>query len=170
VEHLDHLAQRGVLGLQLGDTVFQLSVGGPTIAHTALFATLRANPAESQKEKRISFSVPIRGSTIWPRSGVRMAARHNQEDPMGGIGRNQPCPCGSGVKTKRCCGLRRGPSERDLAKAFLVEQRRATSPALQPAINDVDDLIELYKEVAELPGLDLSCQLRLPRLLTPELV
>jgi hypothetical protein len=89
---------------------------------------------------------------------------------MGGIGRNQPCPCGSGVKTKRCCGLRRGPSERDLAKAFLVEQRRATSPALQPAINDVDDLIELYKEVAELPGLDLSCQLRLPRLLTPELV
>jgi SEC-C motif len=88
---------------------------------------------------------------------------------MAGVGRNQPCPCGSGVKAKRCCGLRRGPSESDLARAFLVEQRRASSPALREAINDVDDLVELYKAVAELPGLDLSCQLRLPRLLTPEL-
>ena len=88
---------------------------------------------------------------------------------MAVIGRNQPCPCGSGVKAKRCCGVRRGPSEADLAKAFLVEHRRASSPALRDAINDVDDLIELYKAVAELPSLDLSCQLRLPRLLTPEL-
>jgi hypothetical protein len=40
---------------------------------------------------------------------------------------------------------------------------------LRQAINDVDDLVELYKAVAELPSLDLSCQLRLPRLLTPEL-
>lgn len=88
---------------------------------------------------------------------------------MAVIGRNQPCPCGSGVKAKRCCGVRRGPSEADLAKAFLVEHRRASSPVLPDAINDVDDLIELYKAVAALPSLDLSCQLRLPRLLTPEL-
>ena len=88
---------------------------------------------------------------------------------MAGVGRNQPCPCGSGMKAKRCCGSRRGPSESDLAKAFLVEQRRATSPALRPAINNIDDLIELYEAVADLPSLDLSCQLRLPALLSPEL-
>lgn len=88
---------------------------------------------------------------------------------MAGVGRNQPCSCGSGVKAKRCCGVRRGPSEPELAKAFLVEQRRASSPALRRAINDVDDLVELYEAVAELPSLDLSCQLRLPRLLTPVL-
>jgi hypothetical protein len=88
---------------------------------------------------------------------------------MAGVGRNQPCPCGSGVKAKRCCGVRRGPSEVELAKAFLREQCRASSPALRRAINDVDDLIELYEAVAELPSLDLSCQLRLPPLLTPEL-
>jgi SEC-C motif len=88
---------------------------------------------------------------------------------MAGVGRNQPCPCGSGVKAKRCCGVRRGPSEPDLAKAFLSEQRRVSSLALRRAINDVDALIELYEAVAELPRLDLSCQLRLPRLLTPEL-
>ena len=40
---------------------------------------------------------------------------------------------------------------------------------LRRAINDVDALIELYVAVAELPSLDLSCQLRLPRLLSPEL-
>jgi hypothetical protein len=88
---------------------------------------------------------------------------------MAGVGRNEPCSCGSGVKAKRCCGVRRGPSGPELARAFLVEQRRASSPALRRAFDDVDDLIALYEAVAELPSLDLSCQLRLPRLLSPEL-
>ena len=88
---------------------------------------------------------------------------------MAGVGRNDPCRCGSGVKTKRCCGVRRGPSGSEVAKAFLVEQRRASSPALRPVINNVDDLIELYEAVAELPRMDLSCQLRLPRLLSAAL-
>lgn len=88
---------------------------------------------------------------------------------MAGIGRNEPCWCGSGAKVKRCCGVRRGPSGPELAKAFLVEQRRASSPALRRVIDDVDDLIGLYEGVSELPSLDLTCQLRLPRLLSPEL-
>src|SRR6266536_1619357 len=45
---------------------------------------------------------------------------------MAGLGRNERCPCGSGRKVKRCCGVRRGPSEDELAKAFLaVEACRA---------------------------------------------
>jgi SEC-C motif len=88
---------------------------------------------------------------------------------MAGVGRNQRCPCGSGAKAKRCCGVRRGPSEVELAKVFLREQCRASSPLLRRVINDVDDLIELYAAVAELPSLDLNCQLQLPRLLSPEL-
>jgi SEC-C motif len=88
---------------------------------------------------------------------------------MAGVGRNQRCPCGSGVKAKRCCGVRRGPSEAQLAKVFLREQCRVASPLLRRVINDVDDLIELYATVAELPSLDLSCQLRLPRMLSREL-
>jgi hypothetical protein len=56
-----------------------------------------------------------------------------------------------------------------LARAFLSEQRRASSLALRRAVDDVGDLVELYGAVAELPGLDLSCQLRLPGLLSPEL-
>lgn len=88
---------------------------------------------------------------------------------MAGVGRNEPCWCGTGVKAKRCCGVRRGPSGPELAKAFLVEQRRASSPTLRKAIDGVDDLIELYAAVAKLPSRDLSCQLRLPRLLSTEL-
>lgn len=87
---------------------------------------------------------------------------------LAGAGRNDPRWCGSGVKAKRCCGVRRGPSGPELARAFLVEQRRASSSALRRAIDDVDDLIALYGAVAELPSLDLSCQLRLTPLLSPE--
>lgn len=88
---------------------------------------------------------------------------------MAGSERNQPCACGSGRKTKRCCGSRRGPCEADLARAYLVEQRRESSPSLRRVINDFDALMVLYEAVSELPSLDLSCQLRLPRVLSPAL-
>ena len=36
----------------------------------------------------------------------------NKQRPMNSIGRNDPCPCGSGKKYKKCCGTdgRRGPT------------------------------------------------------------
>lgn len=86
---------------------------------------------------------------------------------MAGSGRNQPCPCGSGTKAKRCCGVRRGPGASDLARAFLAEQGRMASALL--GMRGVGDLVDLCAAAAELPMLDLSCQLRLPRLLSPEL-
>ncbi len=88
---------------------------------------------------------------------------------MAGVGRNQLCPCGSGAKSKRCCGVRRGPSEKDLARAFLSEQGRAAVRVLRRAIDETDDLIELYEAIAELPRLDLRMQLPLPRVLSPAL-
>ena len=36
-------------------------------------------------------------------------------------GRNQPCPCGSGRKVKRCCGEQRGPAEAQLERAFIAQ-------------------------------------------------
>lgn len=99
---------------------------------------------------------------------MRMRGTREGES-MAAVGRNQSCPCGSGRKVKRCCGVRRGPSAEDLARAFVVEQRRAAMPILRRVITDTEVLIELYGAVAELPRLDLSCQLRLPRLLSPVL-
>jgi hypothetical protein len=40
---------------------------------------------------------------------------------MGKVGRNDPCPCGSGRMVKQCCGVQRGPNEQDAARAFLAE-------------------------------------------------
>lgn len=82
-------------------------------------------------------------------------------------GRNQPCSCGSGQKAKRCCGVRRGPSDDDLARAWLsVEARRQGRVLLR---RDDDEVDEIMDEMADLPSADMSLQLPLPRVLPPEL-
>ena len=41
---------------------------------------------------------------------------------MAAIGRNEPCPCGSGLKYKRCCALKREkmPTASRVALALIV--------------------------------------------------
>lgn len=82
-------------------------------------------------------------------------------------GRNQPCPCGSGRKTKHCCGQQRGPSDEQLAKAHLAQLARE-------AIRDLDGLSDhaldhLSKGLMDLPALDLSLLVTLPKLIGPDL-
>ncbi len=86
---------------------------------------------------------------------------------MAGPGRNERCPCGSGRKVKRCCGVRRGPSEDELAKALLAVEARAAAWVLRE-LDDVQ-LDELHEALVDLPALDSSLLWPLPRLLTPEL-
>lgn len=86
---------------------------------------------------------------------------------MSTTGRNDRCRCGSGKKAKRCCGVRRGPSDPELAKAFLaVQGRQAARRLLRLPTAEVYDL---FVEMLDLPARQLSAQLRLPRLWTPEL-
>ena len=85
---------------------------------------------------------------------------------MGAAGRNEQCNCGSGWKAKRCCGVQRGPSEADLARAFLAGQVRPAARVLRGCSDD--ELDDLEAEMLELPTIDTSLQLPLPRLLTPE--
>jgi hypothetical protein len=87
---------------------------------------------------------------------------------MAGPGRNERCPCGSGRKVKRCCGVRRGPSEDELAKAFLAVEAPAAAWVLRD--HDDDQLDELHDGLVDLPTVDQSLRWPLPRLLTPELV
>src|ERR1017187_9000267 len=56
---------------------------------------------------------------------------------MNAIGRNEPCPCGSGKKYKKCC------LERDEA---LERQNR---PAVMPAVGEDDFIVELLPKVDE---------------------
>jgi hypothetical protein len=86
---------------------------------------------------------------------------------MAGPGRNERCPCGSGRKVKRCCGVRRGPSEDELAKAFLGVEARAAAWVLRD--HDDEQLDELADALIDLPSVDPSLLWPLPRLLTPSL-
>jgi hypothetical protein len=85
---------------------------------------------------------------------------------MAGLGRNERCPCGSGRKVKRCCGVQPGPSEDELAKAFLAVEARAAAWVLRD--HDDEQLDELHDALIDLPSLDPSLLWPLPRLLTPE--
>ena len=82
-------------------------------------------------------------------------------------GRNDPCLCGSGRKTKRCCGTTSGPSPDQRARAWLNAQARDWAPRL--VAHTSDDLDELLNEVQRLPRLDLSLRVPLPRVLPPSL-
>lgn len=86
---------------------------------------------------------------------------------MAKIGRNQPCPCGSGRKTKRCCGVPHGPSADELARVFLNAQAQQWAPLL--ADYTEDELDRIGEELPVLPRYELSLQLPLPRLLPPAL-
>jgi len=86
---------------------------------------------------------------------------------MGAIGRNERCSCGSGKKTKHCCGVRHGPSEAELAKAFLAIRSREA--ALRLVRLGLDEVHELFDEMLVLPGQHLTLQVPLPRLFAPEL-
>jgi hypothetical protein len=82
-------------------------------------------------------------------------------------GRNERCRCGSGHKVKRCCGVRRGPSEAELAKAFLGQQARTAALVLDARSDD--EVVALLDEAVGLPTQDVSMQLPLPGLLSPAL-
>ena len=86
---------------------------------------------------------------------------------MPGPGRNQPCPCGSGRKTKHCCGEQRGPSEEQLARAHVAQLAHQAIPDLadlpDPALHD------LSEGLMDLPAIDLSLLVTLPKLIGPDL-
>lgn len=86
---------------------------------------------------------------------------------MARIGRNQPCPCGSGRKAKRCCGVPRGPAPDDLARIFLDKQ----ADYWLPVVADLprEEVADVFEEVSCLPHTDLTLHLPLPRLLPPAL-
>ncbi|MGH2832243.1 MAG: SEC-C metal-binding domain-containing protein, partial [Solirubrobacteraceae bacterium] len=86
---------------------------------------------------------------------------------MPGPGRNEPCPCGSGRKTKRCCGVQRGPSEEQLARAHLALLGREATGELYGLSDRAMD--RLWENLIDLPSTDLSLLVTLPKLIGPDL-
>src|SRR5262249_2770557 len=79
----------------------------------------------------------------------------------------ESCSCGSGKKAKRCCGVRRGPSEADLARAWLDVEARQHARRLVRL--DEQELHDVFEEMCDLPQEAMALQLPLPRVLPPEL-
>jgi hypothetical protein len=86
---------------------------------------------------------------------------------MPGPGRNEPCPCGSGRKVKRCCGEHRGPSEPQLARAHVATLARQAIPDLAGLSDRALD--HLWEGLMDLPSVDLSLLVTLPKLIGPDL-
>jgi hypothetical protein len=82
-------------------------------------------------------------------------------------GRNDPCPCGSGRKTKRCCGEHRGPSDEQLAHAHVAQLFHQAVDELHGLSNHALD--RLWEGLLDLPALDLSLLVTLPKLIDPDL-
>jgi hypothetical protein len=90
-----------------------------------------------------------------------------EAEVMAQQGRNERCRCGSGRKVKRCCGVRRGPSEAELAKAFLHQQAQAAALVLDRRSDP--EVVALLEAATRLPTQEVSMQLPLPRLLSSAL-
>jgi hypothetical protein len=82
-------------------------------------------------------------------------------------GRNDPCVCGSGRKTKRCCGQERGPSAEQLARAHVARLARQAVPDLAGLSDQALD--HLWQGLMDLPGIDYSLLVTLPKLIGPDL-
>jgi hypothetical protein len=82
-------------------------------------------------------------------------------------GRNQPCPCGSGRKVKRCCGQARGPSEDQLARAHIAQLARQAIPDLAGLSDRALD--HLWDSLMVLPSVDYALLVTLPKLIGPDL-
>ena len=55
---------------------------------------------EDQRPSRMTYSAPSEDGDV----EQRRDDDGDGSDPYAGVGRNQPCPCGSGKKYKKCCG------------------------------------------------------------------
>ena len=86
---------------------------------------------------------------------------------MPGPGRNQPCPCGSGRKTKRCCGQTTRPLRRPARPRSRRRARPRSDPRPRPPLRRALD--HPLGGLMDLPTIDYSLHVTLPKLIGPDL-
>jgi len=66
---------------------------------------------------------------------------------MGQVGRNDPCPCGSGKKYKKCCGKNNVVNiDRLLEREILAQQDKIIDFALINYGQEITEIISVYLE------------------------
>lgn len=86
---------------------------------------------------------------------------------MAEVGRNDRCSCGSGRRTRRCCGASGGAGPEALARAELSDLICLVAPVL--ARHADAERCALLDRVPELPGDHPALAWTLPRVAPPEL-
>lgn len=86
---------------------------------------------------------------------------------MARSGRNGPCPCRSGRKAKRCCGVRTGPAPEQLAAVELRERAAVAREHLEHWCDDC--ATEARELLILLPERHLELHVALPPLSGPAL-
>jgi len=46
------------------------------------------------------------------------------------VGRNDPCPCGSGKKYKKCCGFKQNPGQKKINAQVILPQKASSMDSL----------------------------------------
>lgn len=83
---------------------------------------------------------------------------------MAKVKRNEPCPCGSGIKSKRCCQRASTNVVSRVSHSQLSHEVLADLAGTKEA-----ELRDLFDQLLYLPELDASLQVRLPGIITPEM-
>ena len=100
-EVLDELIASGPEADSLGSIVADEPAVAPAATQAASQAKARpvvkAKGLGERKQTAVSYSAPSE-------SGEAVQSGASNDDPYRGVGRNAPCPCGSGKKFKLCHG------------------------------------------------------------------
>jgi hypothetical protein len=72
--------------------------------YASMLEVEQASRGREEEMKDMPLQLPERGlwDHFFPEGGPQPVAPHVRESPK--VGRNDPCPCGSGKKYKKCCG------------------------------------------------------------------
>jgi hypothetical protein len=100
-------------GIVVDITLGQFHPLGETVGNTVAFATHPFEPDEAYKLEEKQFVPPTTAVKFAEHIFFSYIANKDSKEvklPPAAkqIGRNQPCPCGSGKKYKRCCGKETG--------------------------------------------------------------
>jgi hypothetical protein len=110
----------------------EYSLFGDTIEELSSWAAFA--PRTAEKKRRQDRGLEARGAVLWtPHDGPAV-------NPFKGVGRNDPCPCGSGKKFKKCCLGKNDLVPRD--DAPLPGPRRFAEPALADVFSDDDEFLD----------------------------
>jgi preprotein translocase subunit SecA len=92
----DDLEETDVSDAEIDDEADEIAAAEPAMARPQV----RAKGLAGQRSRGLSYSAPGEDGSVKTTGSTASAA----DDPYAGVGRNAPCPCGSGKKYKMCHG------------------------------------------------------------------